>query len=389
MAVFAENSAWRQILDYFSAATQIGLTATPKETKDVSSTHYFGDPIYTYSLRQGIDDGFLAPYKVVRIDMDKDFGWRPDKGMVDKFGNEIEDRIYNQRDMDKTLILENRTKAVAKKVSDFLKETNRFDKTIIFCDDIDHAERMRQAIVNENADLVKQNAKYVMRITGDNDEGKAELDNFIFPESRYPVIATTSKLMSTGVDAQTCKLIVLDQRIQSMTEFKQIIGRGTRVNEDYNKYSFTIIDFKRATELFADPDFDGDPVQIYEPVEGESPVPPEVIEEPVEGEEGGDGEEIILDPFDPPEGGEDEPTTVRRYYVDNVSVQVAAERVIYFDANGKQITESLKDYTRKTIMEEFASMDDFLKKWSSAERKKAVIDELTEHGVFSNPLRKR
>jgi type I restriction enzyme R subunit len=272
----AADSAWRDILQYFSSATQIGLTATPKETKEVSNIDYFGEPIYTYSLRQGIDDGFLAPYKVVRIDLDKDLtGWRPDKGMVDKHGNEIEDRIYNQRDFDKSLVLEKRTELVAKKISDFLKQTNRFDKTIVFCDNIDHAERMRQALVNENTDLVVQNSKYVMRITGDNEEGKAELDNFIFPESRYPVIATTSKLMTTGVDAQTCKLIVLDQRIQSMTEFKQIIGRGTRINEDYDKYYFTIIDFKKATELFADPDFDGDPVQIYEPKGHNSPVPPD------------------------------------------------------------------------------------------------------------------
>ncbi|SDW21285.1 type I restriction enzyme, R subunit [Nitrosomonas communis] len=262
----AENSAWRQILEYFSAATQIGLTATPKETKEVSNIDYFGEPIYTYSLRQGIEDGFLAPYKVVRIDLDRDLaGWRPDKGMVDKYGHEIEDRIYNQRDFDRTLVLEQRTRLVARKITDFLKQTHRFDKTIVFCENIDHAERMRQALVNENADLVTQNSKYVMRITGDSEEGKNELDNFIFPESKYPVIATTSKLMSTGVDAQTCKLIVLDQRIQSMTEFKQIIGRGTRINEDYGKYYFTIIDFKKATELFADPDFDGDPVQIYTP----------------------------------------------------------------------------------------------------------------------------
>lgn len=273
----AADSAWREILEYFSSATQIGLTATPKETKEVSNIDYFGDPIYTYSLRQGINDGFLAPYKVVRIDIDKDLtGWRPDKGMVDKHGNEIEDRIYNQKDFDKTLVLENRCQLVAKKITEFLKQTNRFDKAIVFCENIDHAERMRQALVNENADLVAQNSKYVMRITGDNEEGKAELDNFIFPESTYPVIATTSKLMTTGVDAQTCKLIVLDQRIQSMTEFKQIIGRGTRINEDYDKYYFTIIDFKKATELFADPDFDGDPVQIYEPKGDDSPVPPDV-----------------------------------------------------------------------------------------------------------------
>lgn len=384
----AADSAWREILEYFSAATQIGLTATPKETKEVSNIDYFGDPIYTYSLRQGIDDGFLAPYKVVRIDLDKDLaGWRPDKGMLDKYGNEIEDRIYNQKDFDKTLVLEKRTQLVAKKISDFLKQTNRFDKTIVFCDNIDHAERMRQALVNENSDLVAQNHKYVMRITGDNEEGKAELDNFIFPESKYPVIATTSKLMTTGVDAQTCKLIVLDQRIQSMTEFKQIIGRGTRINEDYDKYYFTIIDFKKATELFADPDFDGDPVQIYEPTGDESPVPPDATE-------GTNPDDLTY----PPVGGnpewtgvsepgtDDEDSVVRRYVVSNVEVRVASERVQYFDASGKLITESLKDYTRKTLVKEFSSLDDFLRRWSSAEKKQAVIEELANEGVFFEAL---
>ena len=385
----AIDSAWREILEYFSSATQIGLTATPKETKEVSNIDYFGDPIYTYSLRQGIDDGFLAPYKVVRIDLDRDLtGWRPDKGMIDKYGFEIEDRVYNQKDFDKTLVLEQRTQLVAKKITEFLRQTNRFDKAIVFCENIDHAERMRQALVNENADLVAQNSKYVMRITGDNEEGKAELDNFIFPESKYPVIATTSKLMTTGIDAQTCKLIVLDQRIQSMTEFKQIIGRGTRINEDYGKYYFTIIDFKKATELFADPDFDGDPVQIYEPKGDDSPVPPDVPDEA----EGGDG-------FTYPEPGEDQKWTgvaepgpeeedsgVRRYVVANVEVRVAAERVQYFDANGKLITESLKDYTRKALAKEYASLDDFLRRWSSAEKKQAIIDELSEQGVFFEAL---
>jgi type I restriction enzyme R subunit len=384
----AADSAWREILEYFSAATQIGLTATPKETKEISNIDYFGEPIYTYSLRQGIDDGFLAPYKVVRIDLDKDLaGWRPDKGMLDKYGNEIEDRIYNQKDFDKTLVLEKRTQLVAKKISDFLKQTNRFDKTIVFCDNIDHAERMRQALVNENADLVAQNHKYVMRITGDNEEGKAELDNFIFPESKYPVIATTSKLMTTGVDAQTCKLIVLDQRIQSMTEFKQIIGRGTRINEDFDKYYFTIIDFKKATELFADPDFDGDPVQIYEPTGDESPVPPDTIE-------GTNFDGVTYPPADenPEWTGVSEPSAdeegskVRRYVVANVEVRVASERVQYFDANGKLITESLKDYTRKTLAKEFSSLDDFLRRWSSADKKQAVIEELANEGVFFEAL---
>ncbi len=270
----ADDAAWRQILEYFSSATQIGLTATPKETKEISNTEYFGDPIYTYSLKQGISDGFLAPYKVVRIGLDKDLeGWRPEKGKTDKYGQEIENREYNQTDFDRNLVLEKRTALVAAKVTEFLKATNRFAKTIIFCENIDHAERMRQALVNANADLAAANPRYVMRITGDNDEGKAQLDNFIDPESTFPVIACTSRLMSTGVDAQTCHLIVLDRRIASMTEFKQIIGRGTRINEDYNKLYFTIMDFRRATALFTDPDFDGEPVQIYEPKGAESVVP--------------------------------------------------------------------------------------------------------------------
>lgn len=389
----AEDSNWRQILEYFSSAAQIGMTATPKETKDISNIDYFGEPVYTYSLRQGIEDGFLAPYKVVRIDLDKDLtGWRPDKGMVDKNGALIEDRIYNQKDFDKTLVLEKRTKLVAKKITEFLKQTNRFDKSIVFCDNIDHAERMRQALCNENADLVAENSKYVMRITGDNEEGKMELDNFIFPESRYPVIATTSKLMTTGVDAQTCKLIVLDQRIQSMTEFKQIIGRGTRINEDYNKYYFTIMDFKKATELFADPDFDGDPVVIYEPKPGEPPVPPEDIEEPSgNGNDGSQGDDPAgQDPQQtpPPEilPSDGEETSVRRYYVDNVPVKVVAERVQYYDSNGKLITESLKDFAKKTIDKTFTSLDSFLQKWSHAEKKQAIIEELADVGVFFDAL---
>lgn len=388
----AEDSAWREILEYFHSATQIGLTATPKETREVSNIDYFGEPIYTYSLRQGIDDGFLAPYKVVRIDLDKDLtGWRPDKGMLDKHGNEIEDRIYNQRDFDRALVLEQRTQLVARKITEYLKATNRFDKTIVFCDNIDHAERMRQALVNENADLVAQSHRYVVRITGDSEEGKKELDNFIFPESDYPVIAITSKLMTTGVDAQTCKLIVLDQRIQSMTEFKQIIGRGTRINEDFGKYWFAILDFKKATELFADPSFDGDPVQIYEPGPGDPPVPPEE-----EADEASSSDEDFTYPTadDNPTspGGVAEPlpgeegSSVRRYVVANVEVKVVTERVQYFDANGKLITESLKDYTRNTLAKEFASLDDFLRRWGKAEKKQAIIDELANQGVFFDAL---
>ncbi|HON80519.1 MAG TPA: DEAD/DEAH box helicase family protein [Spirochaetota bacterium] len=391
----AEDSAWREILEYFSSATQIGLTATPKETKEISNIHYFGEPLYTYSLRQGIEDGFLAPYKVIRIDIDKDLtGWRPDKGMVDKHGVEIEDRIYNQKDFDKTLVLEKRTELVAKKITKFLQHTNRFDKTIVFCDNIDHAERMRRALVNENPDLVAENSKYVMRITGDNEEGKMELDNFIFPESRYPVIATTSKLMATGVDAQTCKLIVLDQRIQSPTEFKQIIGRGTRINEDYGKYYFTIMDFKKATELFADPGFDGDPVSIYSPKPGDPPFPPDDLEPDDEMEDatGFSGADPAGNTYGTGDNGDNdfgsfpEGERPRKYYVDNVKVSVAAERVQYFDANGKLITESLKDYTRKTLTQEFDSLDSFLTRWNSAEKKQAIIEELFNAGVFFDAL---
>lgn len=364
----AEDAAWRDVLEYFSSATQIGLTATPKETKDVSNIDYFGDPIYTYSLREGIADGFLAPYKVIRIGLDKDLdGWRPTAGQVDKYGKLIEDREYNSSDFDRNLILEQRTILVAKKITEFLKATDRFAKTIVFCDNIDHAERMRQALVNENADLVNANSKYVMRITGDSDEGKAQLDNFIDPEKSHPVIATTSQLMSTGVDAQTCKLIVLDKRINSMTEFKQIIGRGTRINEDYGKLFFTIMDFKQATALFADPAFDGDPVQIYEPGSG-GPVTP---------------------PNDP--GGEDpreNPGTAEavKYVVDNVEVRVATQRVQYLDADGKLITESIRDYSRSSVLKNFRSLDEFLTVWNDADRKQAVIESLASKGVFLDEL---
>ena len=383
----AADAAWRQVLEYFTSATQIGLTATPKETKDVSNIEYFGDPIYTYSLKQGINDGFLAPYKVVRIGLDKDLdGWRPEVGKVDKYGFEIEDREYNERDMDKNLVLEKRTTLVAAKITEFLKATNRFAKTIVFCENIDHAERMRQSLVNANPDLAGENAKYVMRITGDNAEGKAQLDNFIDPESDYPVIATTSQLMSTGVDAQTCHLIVLDKRINSMTEFKQIIGRGTRINEDYDKFFFTIIDFKRATALFADPDFDGDPVQIYEPGDDDNIVPPD---DPTVGGDGEPEGEIVFDP-PPPEGPDaDGPQAPHRYYVDDVKVSVVSERVQYLHADGSLITESLKDYSRKKIHSSFATLRNFLSTWNSADRKNVLIEQLDAQGVFFEELKEQ
>jgi len=374
----AEDSAWREVLAYFSSATHIGLTATPKETKEVSSIHYFGDPVYSYTLKQGIEDGFLAPYKVVRIDIDKDIqGWRPSKGQVDKAGQVIEDRIYNQSDMDRTLILEKRTELVAKKITEFLVATDPYAKTIVFCDDIDHAERMRQALVNLNPERVKESRKYVMRITGDEKEGKAELDNFINPEERYPVIATTSKLMTTGVDAQTCKLVVLDQHIKSMTEFKQKIGRGTRINEDYGKYWFTIMDFKKATELFADEAFDGPPIVIYEPESDEPPVPPEI-------EIGsGEGGETV-----PPDISiDDDPTTKRvKYVLGDVTVYVVSERVQYYGPEGKLITESLKDYTRQTVRKDYASLDEFLRSWNKADRKAAILQTLEQHGLLLEPL---
>lgn len=390
----ADDASWRKILEYFSSATQIGLTATPKETKDVSNIDYFGQPIYTYSLRQGIEDGFLAPYKVIRIGIDKDLdGWRPEAGQTDRYGEIIEDREYNDSDFDRNMILSQRTQLVAAKVTEFLKATDRFAKTIVFCENIDHAERMRQALVNANADLAAANSKYIMRITGDNDEGKAQLDNFIDPESTYPVIATTSQLMSTGVDAQTCKLIVLDKRIQSMTEFKQIIGRGTRINEDYGKLFFTIMDFKRATALFADPNFDGDPVQIYEPGDGDSPVPPDDLPEPDGGETTGDETEpdwtdVISDDSDFPNGtsGSGTGQGPKKYYVDNVPVKVATERVQYLDGSGKLITESLKDYSRKTVRKAYASLNDFLSVWNDSERKQAILDELSDKGVFLDEL---
>ncbi len=391
----AEDSAWREILAYFSSATHVGLTATPKETKDVSSIYYFGDPVYTYTLKQGIEDGFLAPYKVVRIDIDKDVqGWRPNKGQIDKNGLLIEDRVYNQVDMDRTLVLEKRTELVAKKITEFLVTTDPYAKTIVFCDDIDHAERMRQALVNLNPERVKESRKYVMRITGDEIEGKAELDNFINPEERYPVIATTSKLMTTGVDAQTCKLVVLDQHIKSMTEFKQIIGRGTRINEDYGKFWFTIMDFKKATELFADPAFDGEPVMIYEPKDDESPVPPDDEEPEIILDENGnpiplDAENNGFTTAGPGEGGfgAGETGTGRiKYVLGDVTVYVVAERVQYYGPDGKLITESLKDYTRQTVRKDYSSLDEFLRRWTKADRKAAILQELEAHGLLLEPL---
>ncbi len=380
----AEDSAWREILEYFDAATQIGLTATPKETEYVSNMAYFGKPVYSYSLKQGIRDGFLAPYKVIKVHIDRDVqGYRPEKGQLDRDGEEVEDRLYNTKDFDRTIVIDDRTRVVARKVTDFLTETgDRFQKTIVFCVDQEHAARMRQALINENPDLVADNTRYVMRITGGDAEGQAQLDNFIDPESKYPVLVTTSRLLSTGVDAQTCRLIVLDREVGSMTEFKQIVGRGTRVHEDSHKFYFTLMDFRGATNHFADPDFDGEPVQIYEPKDDEPIAPPE--DEPPTDEEGeplpetpGEDETII----DPPLGPQPPGQPRKKVCVDGIAATIIAERVEYLDANGKLVTESLRDFTKKALRQHFASLDDFLKRWNAAERKQAIIEELAAEGL--------
>lgn len=380
-----DDSAWRKILEYFKSATQIGMTATPKETKDTSNIEYFGDPIFTYTLRQGIEDGFLAPYKVIRVNIDKDVeGYRPTKGKKDKYGNEIEDREYNLKDFDKNLILEKRTEIVAKRVSDFLKKNNsRFAKTIFFCVDIDHANRMAQALRNENSDLVNQNSKYVVQMTSGS-EGVDELENFMDSKSTYPVLVTTSKLLTTGVDADTCKFIVLDSNINSMTEFKQTIGRGTRINEEHDKLYFTIVDFRNVTKLFADKDFDGEPVKIKE-TDGEIPEEEteDIISDETNDSDYNNEPETPDVSFNP---DEDESRRVK-YYVNDVPVSILNERVQYLDAEGKLITESLVDYTKKNIRNEFATLNDFLQKWNSAEKKTAIIEELEQKGIFFDELK--
>lgn len=384
----SEASAWREILDYFSSATQIGLTATPKETKDISNIEYFGKPVYTYSLKQGIEDGFLAPYKVIRLTTDIDEGWRPSEGLVDKYGYEVEDRIYNLKDYDRNLVIDEYTQLAAQKVTEYLKGYDRFAKTIVFCEDIDHADRMRHALINENADLVHKNPYYVVKITGDDEIGKRELDNFTDVEERFPVIATTSKMLTTGIDTKMAKLIVLVRTIRSLTEFKQIIGRGTRIREEEGKVFFTIMDFKKATNLFADPDFDGDPIQIYEPPP-DGPIDPPEDGETGEPEDGEGPEGPTVGPTDPPFGPED-PQVPRKFYVKDVPVSIVNERVQYYDtANGKLITESLKDYSRKNILEQYSSLDEFIRRWSNADKKEEILDELLEHGVFFEELQEK
>lgn len=387
----AADSAWREILDHFSSATQVGLTATPRETEYVSNIDYFGSPVFSYSLKQGIRDGFLAPYKVVKVHIDRDVqGYRPEKGQLDREGEEVEDRIYNTKDFDRVLVLDDRTKLVARKVTQFLKESgDRFQKTIVFCIDREHAARMRQALINENADLFNDNNRYVMRIVGGDTEGENELGNFIDPESDYPVIVTTSRLLSTGVDVQTCRLIVLDREVGSMTEFKQIVGRGTRVHEDTRKFYFTLIDFRGATSHFADREFDGEPVQIYAPETTGPMTPSEAV--PTAEDDGSlppqpTADEVIVDglPSDIglPPGGE----IRKKIYVDGVGAEIIAERVEYLDEHGKLITESLRDFTKKVLRQRFVNLDDFLKRWNAADRKHAIIEELESEGLLLDAI---
>ncbi len=384
-----DDSAWHEILMYFNRGTHIGLTATPRETTEISNIEYFGDPIFTYSLKQGIEDGFLAPYRVIRIGLNVDLeGWRPENGKRDKDGYLVEDRIYNRKDYDKSLVIDERTGVVARKITEYLKDFDRFAKTIVFCMDIDHAERMRTALANENTDLVAENYKYVMQITGDNDEGKRELDNFTDPEQRYPVIATTSELMTTGIDAVTCKVIALDANIASMTKFKQIIGRGTRIDEEYGKTYFTILDFRNATDLFADSQFDGEPIKIKvikedEPIRDYFPDDPE--------EDDGDDvptfEEPPVTTLRTPDGGPNPAKNPRpKVYVNGVDVSILISRELYFDQNGKPITVSLKDYTKEIIKGQFATLNDFLNRWNSTDKKTALIEELRQQGVLVEAL---
>ena len=387
----AEDSAWREILEYFTSATQIGMTATPKETEYISNIHYFGEPVYSYSLKQGIRDGFLAPYKVIKVHLDVDIdGYRPKPGERDKHGYEIEDRIYNQKDFDRQMVIDERTRRVARKVTEFLKESgDRFQKTIVFCVDTEHASRMRYALINENSDLVKQNERYIMRITGDDLEGVAQVGNFIDPEAKYPVIVTTSRLLSTGVDAQTCRLIVLDRQVGSMIEFKQIVGRGTRVHEDAKKFYFTLIDFRKATNHFADPDFDGVPVQIYEPREDEPVNPPDDVpplsdeDAPIPPQPDQD-EEIILDPAQPLI--DEQPGSPKKYHINGHEVWIVAERIEYLDQYGKLVTESLRDFSKKTLLRHYVRLEDFLRRWKETERKQAIVEELENEGVIFDAL---
>ena len=394
-----EDKAWHKILNYFSSATQIGMTATPKETKSLSNIEYFGNPIYTYSLKQGIDDGFLAPYKVLRVGMNVDLeGYRPEHGKTDINGELVEDRFYNTKDYDRNIVIDERTDLVAKKIMEYLTNSDPMAKTIVFCVDIEHAERMRQALLKyAPEEITARSDKYIVRITGDDPVAKGYLEDFINPEQKFPVIATTSKLMSTGTDAQTCKVICLDENIGSMTEFKQIIGRGTRINEDYGKQYLTIIDFRNVTDKFADKDFDGAPVKIKESKQDDK-LSEEIIDEgtgdeqvdPVTGENV-QFEEVygFDDDFGAMELREDTPEYGKRekVYVAGVDVSILSERKQFLDSNGKLITTSLKEYTKTGILTSYRSLDNFLQAWNDAEKKQAIIEELENQGIIFEELK--
>ena len=381
------NSPWREILSYFSSATQIGLTATPRETEEVSNSDYFGDPIYTYTLAQGIDDGYLSPYRVLRVGLNVDLEeYRPPRGKRDKNGELLDDRIYTSKDFDRLLVIDERTAAVARTISDYLRRTGRYQKTIVFCVDIDHAERLRQALANENSDLMRRDHRYVLRMTGDSDKtDKDELDNFCNPEERYPVIVTTSKLLNTGIDAKTCQLIVLDNLVESMTEFKQIIGRGTRIDEDYGKLFFTIMDFRNRTRLFYDPTFDG-------PAERVMDITTEELDEAIDELE--NTEEEVTDTLVSGWGSLTAGTLddmvsdrERKRYIDGVAVEKLVEREIVFDEDGRPVTVNLRDYSRERVQEKFPTLEDFLHRWTAAARKTAIVQELIDAGLPLDKLR--
>ena len=368
-----DDSNWREILDYFDGAIQLGMTATPKETKYQSSIAYFDEPIYTYSLKEGIEDGFLAPFKVVNITTNIGDEWRPTKGQKDINGNLIEDRIYNNTDYDYNIVIEDRIREVAHEITCYLKNTDRMAKTIVFCADEEHADRMRTALVNENSDMCRKNPDYVVRITGSDPYGQSKLDYFISVASKYPVIATTSKLLSTGVDCKMVKLIVLDQRINSMTEFKQIVGRGTRIREKDGKTHFTIMDFRNITRLFADPDWDG-PIEVDESYAKQKPKPyPEYKDDPT----------IIHEP-DPKPRPNPKPIVDKN----GCRVEVINKVVSVYDANGKLLrTESITDYTRKNINDTYVNLDDFINHWNVAEKKAEITDLMRESGIDLQALK--
>lgn len=368
-----DDSNWREILEYFDGAIQLGMTATPKETRYQSSITYFGEPIYSYSLKEGIEDGFLAPFKVINITTNIGDEWRPTKGQKDINGNLIEDRIYNNTDYDYNIVIEDRIREVAHEITNYLKNTDRMSKTIVFCADEEHADRMRTALVNENSDMCRKNPDYVVRITGSDAYGQSKLDYFISVASKYPVIATTSKLLSTGVDSKMVKLIVLDQRINSMTEFKQIVGRGTRILEKNGKTHFTIMDFRNITRLFADPEWDG-PIEVDEGYGNQKPK---------------DYSEI---PDDTPGINEPDINSERnpKPIVDREGcrVEVINKVVSVYDANGKLLrTESITDYTRKNINETYVNFDDFISHWNAAEKKAEITDLLRDNGINLHVLK--